>query len=277
MKEIDMHDQIVETDGIAQAHLQDLIDGRILAIRVPHYVPALQAIDMSERLLRHPSLFRYSESPNVLGVGMDVWECKCDCGDPWKAEDIEHAKEHYYSKARPMIADIRKSVEPYLSPIDKFRLELQEAWPAGANLGNIEGRPMFVGVARVFEDGAEALPHDDTIGRVIRTSPKAREFRGQLSCNVYLKVSPEGGELELWRERLSADAYRRFHSEDSSYGVRREALPPSAALLQPALGELILFDATRLHAVRKVRGTPRVAVSCFVGYRGNEHPLEFWS
>ncbi len=271
--------EIRTTDTLRGEELLDLAEGRLLAIRVPGYCPEPQSEILSQRLLNHHRLFRYSENPNVLGIGMDFWD-PCKCGkdeESWLLENPDRLRDRYYEEARPAICDMRRALEPYLSPMDKLRLELQEAWPAGANLGNVEGRPMFVGVARVFEDGAEAFPHDDKIGRVIPDAPKAQEFLGQLSCNIYLQTSREGGELELWRERLTSETYGRFHMDDSTYGVRREELPPSEALLQPQVGELILFDATRLHAVRKVQGSPRVALSCFVGYRGPESPLEFWS
>ena len=54
-------------------------------------------------------------------------------------------------------------------------------------------------------------------------------------------------------------------------------LPPPDAVVAPRVGDLILFNSNRIHAVRACRGGPRVTVSCFIGYRGEGRPLGYWS
>ena len=46
---------------------------------------------------------------------------------------------------------------------------------------------------------------------------------------------------------------------------------------QPETGELILFAANRVHAVRAIRSGTRVTVSCFIGFRGRFDQLFLWS
>lgn len=264
---VSSNSEVRDADALNQGDLIDLTEGRILALRVRQYCLLEVAQTISQRLLNHRRFGHYENAKDIGRVGRAFFETVG--GD----ETLRH---RYYAEALPAIKDLRYACAPYPSPMDLFRLELEEVWPFGAHLMNLDGRPMFVGLARVFEDGAEALPHQDVLRWDAPDYPIAQTLITQLAVNIYLQPSQEGGELELWQKKCSRQQYEELRLSNS-YGLDREKLPPSNALIKPEAGNLILFDATRVHAVRSAKDGHRVTLSAFVGYSGRYQPLRFWS
>ncbi len=262
-----MSELIRKVDTLNLGDIIDLAEGRITSLRIPEYCPLELAQIVSERLINHHRYGRYGNAPDIARVGMAFFET---------VNGNEILLQRYYAEARPAIQDIRELCTPYLSPMDRLRLELQEIWPHGANLMNLDGRPMFVGLARVLEVGAEALPHQDFLLSDAANYPAAHTLITQFGTNIYLQPSQEGGELELWEKKFSAKDYEKFRLPNS-YGLDYAKLPPSRALIKPDAGDLILFDATKVHAVRPAQGSHRVTLSAFIGYSGRYQPLSFWS
>jgi hypothetical protein len=66
---------------------------------------------------------------------------------------------------------MRRNFMPYLSPINRLRLELDEIWPPGAQIAAFEGKKMFVGIFRVMppelSGGSADDPHFDALPRQI--------------------------------------------------------------------------------------------------------------
>jgi hypothetical protein len=247
--------------------LIDLAEGRIRAIHLRGFCPASCARIISRRLLQHPLFGHYHNAPDIGRVGMAYFET------------IKNPalRQKYYADAPRWIQTLRDVAAPLQSPMDSLRLQLQERWPWGATLETVDGLPMFVGLARVFESGAGAHPHQDILGRDAEPGcERAQSLITQFAANVYLRPSESGGELELWSMRPSDEEFEVMRMPNS-YGADRSRLPAPDAVLRPGLGDVILFDATRLHAVRPAIGGPRVALSCFIGYRGPSQPLTYWS
>ncbi len=46
---------------------------------------------------------------------------------------------------------------------------------------------------------------------------------------------------------------------------------------RPEPGDLLIFNSRKMHAVSPGTGRSRLAVSCFVGYRGKQQALTYWS
>lgn len=254
-------------ETLTQRDLLDLAQGRILALRIPNYYPHWLCQELCQRLLQLPEFSRYLRAQNV-GVqrtGMTFFETK---GDPTLLD-------RYYQEAKRLSATIRSTCFPYLCPVDKLRVELEEAWSAGARLENLHGRPMLVGIVRMFEDSFELPPHQDVLARDLTDGPGVSLLFSQLSANIYLQEAQVGGELEIWGIKPSYEEFQQLSSDDLHFD--REKLPPPAVLYRPRRGDLVLFDSGRVHAVRPSQQGPRVSMSCFIGYRGRERPLTYWS
>jgi hypothetical protein len=57
------------------------------------------------------------------------------------------------------------------------------------------------------------------------------------------------------------------------YGLDRSKIGPPDVVLRPGVGDLIVFDTGRIHAVRRVADGVRITASCFIGVRSRWHPL----
>jgi 2-oxoglutarate-Fe(II)-dependent oxygenase superfamily protein len=260
---------VIEVKGIENlrpAMLIDLFENRLLAIRIPGYYPEDLSETVSNRLIQHPRFGYYANAEDIGRVGMAYFE----------TIDSPARRAHYYQEARTAMMDMRGCCHPYVSPVDQLRIDIAEVWPNGANLENIEGQQMFVGLARVFTDGAEALPHQDILRRDAPHCPRAATLTGQVAANIYLRPTPEGGELEIWEQVINDNEYEQLRIPDS-YGLDRSRLSSPAATLQPREGELVLFNSRCVHAVRPAKGGARITLSCFLGYRGQDQALSYWS
>jgi len=262
--------------NLMMTDLLDLLEGKILALRIPSYYHHEQAAQISEELIEQDSLERYHRAPDV-GVqrtGITFFETN---------GNVEML-ERYYQQAPACNRNIRYTCSPFLSPIDKLRLDLGDMWLAGACIENVHNRTMLAGIGRVFEDNFELPPHQDILARDVSDAPIYPSYPfsylvSQLSANIYLRTPKFGGELEIWNVQPSTTKQPEIHDKEYKYEgiIDRRILPEATAVIKPQIGELILFDSTRVHAVRASHGGPRVSMSMFIGYRNQDEPLTYWS
>ncbi|WP_437277840.1 2OG-Fe(II) oxygenase [Sorangium sp. So ce375] len=263
-------DRRIMTQGeLDTACVTAITSGAALAVRLPGFIEASQCGIIKSRLIDSPLFGRYANAPDIGRVGQAFFETI-------ERPDLQAA---YYAQAIAAIRALRMACAPWLAPFDKLRVELADAWTGGVRLETLDDqRPMFAGLVRVFEGGAEAVPHQDVLSWDAPGDQRASSLTAQLAANIYVCSAERGGELELWPTSYGRAEYdaRRAQSARDSYGLDRSLLDGPAAVLQPEVGELILFDSTRLHAVRPSFGQ-RVTVSCFIGFRGDHEPLTIWS
>jgi 2OG-Fe(II) oxygenase superfamily len=275
--QIDNQNQRVKiSNTLIQKDLLDLILGKYLALRIPNYYPRTEALTISQLLVQQQSLERYLRAPDI-GVqrsSITFFEINGNL----------EILELYYQKAAVSAIQLRETCFPYLSPIDKLRLDLTDIYSQGAAIENVHQRKMLSGIARVFEDSSELPPHQDILLRDILDSglapiPDYEELVTQLSSNIYLQIPKIGGELEIWDIKPSFVEQQAIRDKEYKYEgiVDRENLPASAVMIKPEVGDLILFDSGKLHAVRPSQKELRVSVSMFVGYRGEDKQLTYWS
>ncbi|WIM99828.1 2OG-Fe(II) oxygenase [Actinoplanes oblitus] len=245
--------------------LIQLAEREIGAIHVRGYYPVDVAEKVAEKAINHPALGNYHKqhTSSVGRVYMPHIDTK------W---DPELSKK-YHDAALPAIADVRNMFHPYLSPVDRVRLELQELWPAGANLLRLRKRACFVGAFRVFQPTtSEFYPHNDAIDQET-DAPEIEGVLNQLVANIYLRVPEEGGNLQLWlREPTAAEKEVILDVE----GLDPATVEPPVHVIHPAAGDLIIFSPRMLHAV-----TPgsdyRVGAAAFIASKGRDEPLVYWS
>ena len=142
--------QVVVREEIRLTDLRDIIDSRVLAVRVLGWYTSRQCQQLCRRLMRHTGLSRYSIAPDVgvQRVAFSNFETRGD----------EERLAHYFDQAVPTINEICRVCAPLLIPVDRLRLERDERWPGGAGLATLAGRKMFVGTSRLFEGGPLQQP-----------------------------------------------------------------------------------------------------------------------
>ena len=254
------HNTLVADDLIA------LFRGQVLAIRVAEFCPTDASTLMNERLVDHPQLAYYPHAPSI-GRVMDAF---------YEGHSDPEKRRRYYNRALQSSIEFRQISWPYLNPLDHLRLILADLWPAGAVRENIHGMPMAFGLAQLFKQGARAWPHQDFLRMDEPENPQAKTLITQVSALVYTKPADLGGMLELWSEHYGHEEFQ-VRRKSGTYGLDYEKLPEPSVVIAPEVGELVLMDSTKVHAVTTVDAGLRIAVSCFIGFRGIGEPLTYWS
>jgi hypothetical protein len=243
---------------LSAVNLQRLISGEITALCVPSYYHIEESFDLSARIQASPSFGSYTYIDVVSRIGMAWQEA---------VKGNEQTKNAYFSSVREHFLEIRQ-VFGGLSPLDKFRLDMEEIWPQGANIMRYQNMLMFAGIVRFYEPGSYALPHQDVI-------PEGMNIDAQIGMNVYLNPASDGGALELWDLGLNAPDYDAIRL-NGSFGLDRTKLPAPDSIINPEAGDLILFDVRKLHAVNTINSGVRISQGAFIGCK-NGNPLKFWS
>jgi hypothetical protein len=247
-----------------------LANDDLLLLIVEEFYPVDACRRFSEKILGSSSVERYTHEIVVDGKLEQQYFGVDRLGQPFNATygtaPGSDAWEHYYRSVEPARDGMRGLAKPALTPIDKLRLELDEQFPHGATVATFQGRKMLTGIARITRSAYSQMsaeqPHFDALPE------KYAVLDAQLAANIYLAVPPKGGELEIWD-------VPPLHPLASTANDWRAELPESI-LVKPRLGELILFNCRRPHAVSAFSGADRVSTQAFIGYRRNER-LQLWN
>lgn len=257
---------VLSSDVITPEALVALVNGNLDVIRIRDFYPAELCNALSSKMIETDLYGTYKNAPLIGRIGQAFFE----------SQTSAETAERYWKNAVQWVHKMRDVCAPYLTPIDKLRLEIDDVWPYGASLSTLDGKRMFVGLARVFREGAYAEPHQDVLAWDAPKSVSAKKICGQLAANTYLRMPSSGGDLQIWRMELNQEDYNRIRNKDS-YGLDPTKLPSPDVIITPSVGELILFNARRVHAVGKGKEGIRVTWSNFIGLTDEHTPLNFWS
>jgi hypothetical protein len=247
-----------------------LTSGTLLAVRIPRFADPETCHRLGSWLVSHRSREPYAHEHARNGVLEYTYYGVDRVGQPFNQLLGTHGdspqRRSYYQAALPNIRALRAAALPALSPIDALRLELDELWPGGARLASFEGKKMFFGIGRVMSAetsaASEETPHFDELPASV--FPLA----GQYAANIYLAVPSDGGELEVWR------SFGRLPGVPVPASRRPTA--DADIMLKPDVGDLVIFNAWHLHAIRRFSDGVRASLQGFIGYVAADEPLLLW-
>lgn len=255
---------VTTADQLEARHILDVLEKRSYGVQLKGFCPPDTLQLARDNLYRHELKSAFSEQREFVRVGKAYIEIQ-----------DERSRTEYHALALPNIRKIRELFRPLASPIDELRLLLDEVWPSGAHLLQVEGQKCFVGIARFQGSGVDLTPHTDDLER--NTPPgHGRPLLSQLSSNIYLQIPEDGGELEIWGIEPDEEQYKRLRGE-RAYGIERPLLPPPDFVVKPEPGDLILLNPRLIHAVRPSASSTRITLGVFIGYYGEHQPLAYWS
>jgi hypothetical protein len=257
---------VVHVEGLEAHHLTGLLDHSVDAVVVPNWFTAEACLAIAERIKQSQYYSAYPDYPTVGRLGQELFECATE-GDLAR----------YQADALTLIRDMRRLSHPYISPVDRLRLELDDIWANGCNLAKLGEKKTFAGVVREYQETSSAEPHCDVIAWDILPSRRHQTaVINQIAANVYLKTSQSGGEIQLWDEWPTQSSYNMAHNSEG-IGLDNKKIPPPKLEIAPRQGDLILFNSMRIHSVKEIKSGVRMTWACFIGYSGPEAPLVVWS
>jgi hypothetical protein len=247
----------------------------LLAIRIPHYIDASLCDELSNWFIEANQLECYYHDVTVNGsvdfidYGVDRLGVSYNITFGKNKNSAEYQR--YYANALSTIHEIRKACKGRLSPIDKFRLEIDENWAHGARIASFDENNMTLGIGRVMNRPeksymTEIQPHIDLL------PPHISDIKAQYSANIYLSLPTVGGELELWD--IPSIPTNEALAMQNDYDWR--AKYPDSILITPKKGELIVINTRRPHAIRAFSSGKRVTQQCFIGLK-QDRSIVLWS
>ncbi len=247
--------------SFTEKNLKYLLEEKILAIRIPNFISKEICNFSAKKILDRSDKGYFNKAKEIGRIGLAHFE----------VNSIEKFNE-YHDNALKNTERLRDIFDPYLSPIDKLRLKLEEVWPAGAGLEILYGRKCFVGICRIIDPSVSLLAHNDRLDRDSPDSYQAASLLGQLSANIFVQVPDHGGGLLLWDKGPSSEE-EYIKLKNGKYGIQHEVLGDPALTIHPTQGDLVIFNTRKYHGVAPGVGASRINVGMFIGYKGNSSPL----
>ncbi|CAN5466594.1 hypothetical protein BH10PSE12_BH10PSE12_15710 [soil metagenome] len=252
-------------DTLSIEDIESLACGDILACRIRGFYDVATCRVIEQRVSAATAT-RYAVALNVEKLGMALFEATSD-----------ELLEDYYADAARAGDRAQALYSGHDDPIERLRSILDRLWPAGCDVEQLHDRPMYAGLVRIIGRHSELRPHQDNTNWDMTSSVRAQTMRTQFSCNVYFRVPEKGGELELWETRIDDESLYRGMRVTGDYSLDRVRIGRPTLIVPPGCGDLIVFDARRIHAVAKVVQGSRINASTFIGLRGADSALTLFS
>ena len=265
-----LNKKILYTENLSEENILDLVEDRILALIVKNYYPAEHAAQLSQKIIKSEHVEKYNHEYTENGVLIQKYFGVDRHGLPFNsiydAKIDDPSVDEYYNSAKINMKLMRDLSYPAIGPIDKLRLDLDENFKNGATIASFQGKKMMAGIGRITKANLSHLsaeqPHFDALPN------KFANLDLQLAANIYLKVPTSGGELELW-DVPAVDPLAQVPED------WRGQLPDSYKI-SPAIGDLVMFNCRRPHAIGVFEGEDRVSMQLFIGHIKNQS-LMLWN
>lgn len=255
---------VLKRETLNASHIKKLANGQCSVLHIKGFVDAAACALIAQGALNY-GYSAYLNVPSVRRIGMAFYE----------TENKPDLVTRYFAVAQQNMENLRSACTPMMSPLDLLRCKLDEIWEAGACLQTLYGKKMFVGLSRMVEPGTTFLAHHDIFEQDAPGAPEAISVQAQFGANVYVQIPETGGELLMWNMNMAPRVFDQLRGKD--YGIRVETLPKPDIVVKPGTGDLLIFDSRKMHAMAPPVEKSRLALSCFVAYRGDGKPLTFWS
>lgn len=254
--------ELHHVDKLDGEALHALLDNEIAGIVLTDFVDAATLHAAVAGIRRHGMEFYEAVDPPIGRIGITQFEHRHTPG----------SKAAYFAAAP---AANQRRHEVFAGSGDLFTAvaeALGAAWPAAARLATEDdGSEYFAGLIRVIGQGllhCDWAPHDApgwAIGAI----------DAQLTWNIYCQVPEQGGATAVYDRPWTDDAERMLIP--GSYGYDEAVVSGRrCARIEPAPGELTLFNSRNFHAIEPSRGADRISVSSFAG-RAPSGELLLWS
>jgi len=287
------HLKVCESDGsgvvVASQLTSDSIhaliaQNNICAIHVPGFCPADVAESLSKSALEEYTHWKLGGivSTDMFYAGGSV---------PKEVADHSWPDFRRYFGEREDFVRRQRAMSGGTWPVDHLRLELDEAWPFGACLGQYLGQKLRPAIMRVMSEKNDFNPSVPEYGFIHTDDfPKLKSSQGIFSANVYLKIPEEGGDLYIWNinlgrikgiyNYLSAQILTMIMTQGYVFDIewQREIfrLLPDPHIIKPKVGDLVIFHSGRPHSVAPVTKGTRVTNQLFI-YAKGDAPLTVYS
>ena len=281
--------QPIEADTVLdQAHLTALLSNDVNLIRVRHYAHPKHCAMLAEKLAKVPTtVWTYGDNQSRLST--DVFTV----GVPAQTTTSEYDRKKYQEQEFEIV---RRLSQPYLSPLDRFRLDLDALNPNGATVqGGSDGRRRLAAIVRIYKP--ESSKERSSDGQIVsKRGPEGylhidclqEKNASMYSFNIYLNTPNGGGELTLYNVvppvfdvnrplSMFFEFFRNFAaykgllaSLDSMNTVevgahaRLASFLPPPITVRPEPGDLILINPGVPHAVRDLPSGLRISIQGFL-------------
>ena len=265
-----MKSTFIQTENkITTESIEKLINDKEVALVIKNFCSHDTCEKLTDKILKSQNIQKYTHEVNENNEIKHKYYGVNRVGTPFNMTynlTQNNLIEEYYINATKGIETIRAFCSPFLSPIDKLRLELDEIFIPGATVAYFENKKMLVGIGRIalptHSHMSEEQPHFDALPL------KYAHLEAQFAANIYLNVPSNGGELELWDTPSLSPLSKVPHNW-------RTQLPQSIKI-KPQKGDLIIFNCRKPHAICSFTEEKRVTIQVFIGYQKGL-PLMLWN
>ncbi|KAJ1450820.1 hypothetical protein M885DRAFT_447201 [Pelagophyceae sp. CCMP2097] len=260
--------------------LERLFTHQTLALVVPNFVEKTLLEPLASRLVAKAVKYRtnWQISSNR---GLESSDVLVPVGTPFNVAVAKKSVDEYFDDGVPRATKMLRELSGGgASIIDVLRCDLDAAWRGGATrLRDDGGRAHHAALPRVMVGPTKWLNGYVHVDDLAPLSP----FAGLFSANVYLRLPPVGGELELWpcgfwnriqfyRNASALSDLVTLNDPDAQKRLRQRL--GAATLVEPKRGDLVLLSVQRPHAVRGFQNGHRVSVQSFIHHDGPTRPLK---